>query len=62
MAQIVTLIKFKVKITQFQKKGYSSHYKGIVLIIKRSREIQKSVFIFGKELPIYKLAKLQTTA
>lgn len=62
MAQIVTLIKFKVKITQFQKKGYSSHYKGIVLIIKRFREFHESVFIFGKKLPIYKLAKLQTTA
>ncbi len=34
----------------------------IVLIIKRFREIQKSVFIFGKELPIYKFARLQTTA
>ncbi|BAW59572.1 iS606 transposase [Helicobacter pylori] len=26
-----------------------------MLIIKRFREIQKSVFIFGKELPIYSL-------
>lgn len=66
MAQIVTLIKFKVKITQFQKKGYSSHYKGIVLIIKRFREIHESVLkrrmsddYFGKD---YLSTDLQNSA
>ncbi|GAA7081442.1 hypothetical protein VN0426_12660 [Helicobacter pylori] len=62
MAQIVTQNLESKNNTIFQKKGYSSHYKGIALIIKRFREIQKSVFIFGKELLIYKLARLRTTA
>ncbi|GHP82165.1 hypothetical protein VN0244_10730 [Helicobacter pylori] len=62
MAQIITQNLESKNNTIFQKKGYSSHYKGVVLIIKRFREIQKSVCIFGKELPIYKFARLQTTA
>ncbi|GAA8547733.1 hypothetical protein KYTH15_07990 [Helicobacter pylori] len=61
MAQIVT--QNLGSNNSIPKKGYLSHYKGIVLIIKRFREIHdESVCIFGKELLIYKFARLQTTA
>ncbi|GAA9751464.1 hypothetical protein VN0186_09100 [Helicobacter pylori] len=62
MAQIITQNLESKNNTIFQKKGYSSHYKGVVLIIKRFREIQKKRFYIWKELPICKFARLQTTA